>query len=166
MKSAFRNPRTVARDTMAMLRAHPGRKFAASELAELVGQHVELVRRVLHARYHDGQYGLARDMLWGEQHRYWYIDPAAFAGSSNSRAVASYMAKHPRAARPSEIAAAVGLDAELVASVLEDFCREGAAVRCELVLRSGADHFEYRLARSRVSDPHRQYPVREELEVA
>ena len=163
----------MAGAVLAFLREHAGRKFLTRQMAEALGLERGLVSNTLSAIFTDARRsrgGLQRErsIAGTSSLRYWFDEskeevPGA---SAEAQKIARWMHRHRLAARPSEIAKAIGLDVEAVARELEAFAAAGAAVRCELLTRSGSDRFEYRMAQSYIDDLGWRAAPRREAEAA
>lgn len=144
---------------MSFLRDHRGEKFSATELAEATGLGLRTVSNVLTTRFAHHQSRLQRERsALDHTFKYWIPDTAANASATKEgREIARWLLGFKHAARPSMVAMALTLDVDVVARELEQMAREGKAVRCALLLRTGHDRFEYRLAHGSPSgdDRHR-----------
>lgn len=140
----------VKGDVCAHLRAHPGVKFSPTTLSRITGHSVRDVTRALAAARGDPRLGIHRELgvcPGASKAVYWVTDKEDVpADTVEGRQIARWLARHRKAARPSVIASAVGMDPAVVARELEEWANRGAAVRCELVTREGIDRFEYRLS--------------------
>jgi hypothetical protein len=151
----------IATASLNFLRERRGRKFSAEEIAGETGFHAPDVKRSLHARFHDGRYGLQR--VFDSNKTYlWFIGEASPASPATreERAVARWMAEHGAAARPSAISAGARVALADVAAILDRWAGQGNVVRCELLLRTGADRFEYRLSQGAIAKVWRNYPTK------
>jgi hypothetical protein len=141
---------------LAFLRARPGEKLFPRDIARETRIEVETVSTALSRQFTDARYcrnhlqrelGAADGRGCPRGYCYWIEAPREREGELDiERKARRWMLRNPRAARPSEIAGAIGFPEREVARLLERWTREGAAVRCRLLTRTGVDRFEYRLA--------------------
>lgn len=132
-----------------ILRDNPGHKFSVAELVTLSGRDPLWVKRLLASRFADGRYGIARERMGDGRKvmfRYWVPEGVEFALSEEERVIANCMVRTARAVTPSHVAERLRLEVARVVEILERWSAVGNAVRCELLLRSGPDRFEYRIA--------------------
>lgn len=136
------------------MQARAGEQLFAEDVATTLGTTEDAVLAIV--RSLGGDYHIKHGSLkYSSAHRVWYgTAPREEANRLDSRILrwlekpsnrTQRLAKSSKCQTASVIAKALGEAVETVANELESLHRRGELVRCELVLRSGFDRYEYRL---------------------
>lgn len=140
------------RHVLGFLRDNRGEKFTVEEIAERTGHSVRGVKYVLRGALNRPTYKVQRERKTSgadQTLKYWISDPLAALGDGDeARRISTWLLARGKAEVPSVIAKALGLEVRAVATELRHAADVGLVVRCELLLRSGLDRYEYRMAQS------------------